>query len=93
MLFRSPLVIVRYVGNILSSFLHLLFPNDQSKKKTITGQVIDENGIPIQGVSVIVKGLHIGTVTSPDGSYSIDIPSNISSLLFSFVGLKSFIQK
>ncbi len=59
------------------------------KKRDVTGKVTDENGNPILGVTVVVKGTHLGTVTSQDGHYSLDVPINSSKLIFSFVGLKT----
>ena len=45
--------------------------------------------ISLPGVSVFVKGTTVGTVTSSDGSYSLQVPSNAKTLVFSFVGLKT----
>lgn len=64
-------------------------PNEPVKKSTVTGKVTDEFGNPILGVTIVVKGTHIGVITNPDGNYSIDVPVDATSLLFSFVGLKS----
>src|SRR5690606_3224696 len=54
--------------------------------QTITGQVIDETGSPLPGVSIIVKGTSIGTVTNIDGKYSVEAIDESSTLLFSFIG-------
>jgi len=51
----------------------------------ITGTVIDENQMPIPGVTITVLGTSTGTVTDADGKYSIDAPDG-SSLVFSFIG-------
>ena len=59
--------------------------NQQSKK--ITGQVTDQNGEPIIGANVIVKGSTTGTITDLDGNYSIEASS--SDILFTTVPLKS----
>lgn len=61
----------------------------QPQQKEITGTVTDEDGLPLPGVSVIVKGTTIGTVTSADGEFSLDIPLNAETLQFSFVGMKT----
>ena len=42
----------------------------------VTGQVLDENGEPVIGASVVVKGTTIGTVTDFDGNFTLDVPSN-----------------
>lgn len=54
---------------------------------TITGTVTDaEDGSPLPAVNVIVKGTTIGTATSIDGSYSIRVPAESDTLVFSFLG-------
>ncbi|WP_027078062.1 SusC/RagA family TonB-linked outer membrane protein [Maribacter antarcticus] len=52
---------------------------------TITGEVLDESGIPLSGASVVVKGTTTGAVADFDGNYSINAASN-SILVFSYVG-------
>lgn len=58
------------------------------QKKTITGKVTDSKGLPLPGVTVIVKGTTVGTVTDPDGNFSLDVPVAAEVLQFSFVGMK-----
>ena len=67
------------------SFLTLVSVLAQTK--TITGRVTsaeEPEGVP--GASVVVKGTTQGTITDLDGGYSITVPENASSLVFSFVG-------
>ncbi|CDF79871.1 TonB-dependent receptor [Formosa agariphila KMM 3901] len=54
----------------------------------ISGKVLDENGIPIAGVAVLVKGLNNGTVTDFDGLFSLNT-ENGNVLVFSFLGYKT----
>ena len=54
----------------------------------IKGNVTDEQGKPIQGVSILVKGTKIGAATDANGNYTIDVPDNSSGILvFSYVGM------
>jgi uncharacterized protein (TIGR02231 family) len=53
---------------------------------TVSGVVLDENGSPLPGVSVLVKGSTIGTATDLEGRYSLTLPGNAQQLVFSFVG-------
>ena len=53
---------------------------------TISGVVVDMNGSPIPGASVLVKGTTIGTATDFNGRYTLTLPTNAQSLVFSFVG-------
>ena len=43
---------------------------------TITGQVRSDNGAPLVSASVYVSGLGIGTLSRPDGRYSLNIPAS-----------------
>ena len=55
----------------------------------VSGVVLDSNGEPLPGVSVLVKGTSIGTATDLEGRYSLTIPPSAQSLVFSFVGFSS----
>ena len=60
------------------------------QEKSISGTVVDEEGMPLPGVSVIVKGTTIGIVTNPDGNYNLTgIPADAKTLVFSFVGMRA----
>ena len=60
-------------------------------QKTITGTVTSaQDGSALPGVSVIVKGTTIGTITDVDGKYTLSgVPENAKTLVFSFVGYKT----
>jgi TonB-linked SusC/RagA family outer membrane protein len=61
----------------------------QPQNKELTGTVKDSKGVPIPGVSVILKGTSRGMITNNEGKYSFpNLPSN-GTLIFSFVGMKS----
>jgi TonB-linked SusC/RagA family outer membrane protein len=62
---------------------------EQPQQKEITGKVTDTDGLPLPGVTVIVKGTTIGTVTNADGEFSLNIPLDAEILQFSFVGMKT----
>jgi TonB-linked SusC/RagA family outer membrane protein len=56
----------------------------------ISGTVTSsEDGSPIPGVTVLVKGTTLGTATSVDGKYSLSAPTSATILQFSFVGYKT----
>lgn len=52
----------------------------------ITGKVTDERGEDLPGVSILVKGTTAGTTTKVDGTFSLDVPANATTLVLSFVG-------
>jgi TonB-dependent starch-binding outer membrane protein SusC len=55
-------------------------------QKTVTGTVLDEYGVGLPGVSILVKGTTTGTATDIDGKYSLNVPNNQATLVFSFIG-------
>ncbi|WP_144602215.1 SusC/RagA family TonB-linked outer membrane protein [Algoriphagus algorifonticola] len=58
-----------------------------AQSKTITGKVTsseEPQGVP--GASIVVKGTTVGAITDIDGTYSINVPENATTLVFSFVG-------
>ena len=58
-------------------------------QQTITGVVTDVSGEVLPGVTVLLKGTNIGTVTGFDGDYSLKIPENSKTIVFSYVGMFS----
>lgn len=46
------------------------------QKRLITGTVTDDQGDPLIGVSVVVKGTNMGTVTNVDGQFEINVSDN-----------------
>ena len=83
--------IMKNLGLILFFVLFSLHINSQ--EKTITGIVTaDFDGIPIQGVNIIVKGTSIGTQTNVDGKYYIKAKPE-DELIYSFIGYKSITKK
>ncbi|MEN6453876.1 MAG: TonB-dependent receptor [Prolixibacteraceae bacterium] len=60
----------------------------QQANKVIKGKVTDLSGFSLPGVSVVVKGTTVGTVTDNDGNYSLSSIAEKAVLQFSFVGMK-----
>ncbi|MDD7886430.1 SusC/RagA family TonB-linked outer membrane protein [Flavivirga sp. 57AJ16] len=56
-----------------------------AQKKTISGTVSDNSGLPLPGTSVIIKGTTSGTSSNFDGKYSIEV-SQGETLVFTFIG-------
>ncbi len=54
-------------------------------QSTVTGVISDENGVPLSGASVVVKGTSTGAVADFDGNYTINAASD-AILIFSYVG-------
>ncbi|OKL40397.1 SusC/RagA family TonB-linked outer membrane protein [Pontibacter flavimaris] len=59
------------------------FAQQTSVSGTVTGA---DNGIPLPGVSVIVKGTATGVTTAADGTFQVNVPAPESVLMFRFLG-------
>ncbi|WKZ59952.1 MAG: TonB-dependent receptor [Cyclobacteriaceae bacterium] len=58
-----------------------------AQERVVTGRVTSqEDGAPIPGVNVVVKGTSVGTATDVNGNYSIRVSSDETILTFSFIG-------
>ncbi len=73
------LLLVLFIANISLAF---------AQSNTVRGKVTDENGAPLVGVSVLIKGSNTGTSTDANGYYSIPT-ANSKTLQFSFIGYQS----
>jgi len=61
-----------------------------AQSKSISGRVLSaEDGQPIIGATVKVKGTSIGTITNTEGAFKINIPDNNKTLVISYVGTKT----
>lgn len=57
---------------------------------TVTGTVTDPNGDPVPGANIRVKGFSdAGTITDLNGSFTLNVPAGATTLVFSFVGMKT----
>ncbi len=70
-------------------FIGIGLVNAQVSK--VTGTVTShEDGLPVVGASVLVKGTTVGTVTDIDGNFTItNVPSSAGTLVISFIGMKT----
>lgn len=64
-----------------------------AQQSAITGKVTAPDGTPLQGVSVAAGDAKAATLTNAEGLFTINIPSGVSALLFSYVGMQSFTEK
>ncbi|QOG01839.1 TonB-dependent receptor [Flavobacterium sp. MDT1-60] len=57
-------------------------------EKTVKGTVTDQNGLPLPGVNVTVKGSSKGVQTDVDGSFAITVPDNATKLIVTYIGME-----
>ena len=61
-----------------------------AQQRTVTGRVTStEDGAGLPRVNVVLKGTTVGTVSDVEGKYSVNVPAEGGTLVFTFIGLKS----
>ncbi len=74
---------------LLTGIFLINFCVNAQNKIHVTGIVKDDKGNPASNVSVTIKGSSVGATTNADGAFSIDVPSQKSTLVISNVGYQS----
>ena len=76
---------------VQSMFILLLIASTAiAQDRTVTGTVTaKDDGTPLPGVSITIKGNKVGTQTNSDGRYSIQVPLSSNELVFSYIGFLS----
>lgn len=75
--------------SVLACFCFLLLSDvAYAQNVTVKGTVIDDQKLPIPGVSVVVKGTTNGVQTDASGNYTLSAPGN-ATLVFSFIGFNN----
>ncbi len=61
-----------------------------AQSRTVTGTVTSkDDGLPIPGVTVKVKGTNVGTQTNTAGKFTLNVPASSTTLVFSFIGYET----
>jgi TonB family protein len=63
--------------------------NKQLGPNQIQGKVIDQDGTPLPGVSVVVKGTTQGIATDAQGNFVLTLPDDKATLVFRFIGYQT----
>ncbi|MGO2356703.1 MAG: SusC/RagA family TonB-linked outer membrane protein [Mesonia sp.] len=75
-------------SGILTLLLAFVVQITFAQEKTVSGTVTDDQGLPLPGVNIIIKGTSSGTQTDFDGIYNLEA-SNGSTLVFSYIGFET----
>ncbi len=76
---------------LLMTCLFIGFGLASAQISRVTGTVTsEEDGLPVVGASILVKGTSVGTVTDLDGKFTLEnIPSSAKTLMISYIGMKT----
>ena len=76
-----------WAGVLLCALL-LITSSLSAQNRTITGTITDQNGAPLSGATIAVKGQpRVSTSTQANGTFRLDVPPNASALIVSYVGM------
>ena len=64
-----------------------------SQSQLVSGEIVDEIGVPLPGVTVIESGTKNGTTSDLDGKYVLNVSSSNSEIIFSYLGFESVTKK
>lgn len=67
----------------------VVISSEEAQQKTITGRVTDKDGIPLPGVTIVIKGTTQGTISDTNGNFILKNVGQEHTLVFSFVGLET----
>ena len=71
-------------------FLLMSVAETVAQQISISGKVVsEEDGQPMPGINIVVKGTNSGTVTDISGVYRLTVPANEATLIFSFIGFET----
>ena len=59
-----------------------------AQNRSVSGKITNAQGNPVTNASVTVKGTNIGTTTSADGSFSLNVPAGATTLVVSSIGFQ-----
>ncbi|MBO0353546.1 SusC/RagA family TonB-linked outer membrane protein [Muricauda ruestringensis] len=84
---NEKLIILKPKGEVSKAPTPGVNPRDDQQQFEVNGTITDPEGNPLPGVNIIIKGTNQGTMSGPDGTYSIRVQTN-DILTFSYVGFK-----
>jgi len=82
---NNYIVLLKKINRNASAIAEMIKADQQYVKK-VSGAVKDENGDPIIGAAIMIKGTNTGVISDMNGRYSIDVPNNDAVLVFSYIG-------
>ncbi len=78
--------VIPIVKRLCAVFLLITITLASKAQNTVNGTVTANDGTPVAGATVLVKGTRVGTQTSSNGTFSIKVPANHDVLVVSAVG-------
>ncbi len=80
---------MRKLALLLSLVLFIGLQTLTAQTKALSGKIVDNVGDPVPGVSIVVKGTTIGTISGPDGTYQLNVPADAGTIVYTFIGMQT----
>lgn len=61
----------------------------ENKSRPVKGLITDEKKLPLPGVTIVLKGTYVGTVSNDKGEFFLNVPYTVDTLIVSFIGMKT----
>ena len=88
-LFSAMMVSALVAGNVAPMHAEVTSVQSVLQSVSVKGQVLDAEGIPVIGASVLEKGTTNGVITDIDGNYSLNVSSKNAVVVISYIGYKT----
>ncbi len=77
------------VRSVMRDSISLASQERTKEANVLEGTVTDEKGEPLPGVSVLVAGKNLGTVTDRNGNFRLVLPGKKAHVAFTFIGMET----
>lgn len=88
-LFSALMASALTIGNLAPMHAEVASVQSVMQSVSVKGQVLDGDGIPVIGASILEKGTTNGVITDIDGNYSLNVSSKNAVIVISYIGYKT----
>ena len=88
-LFSALMASALAIGNLAPMHAEVASVQSVMQSVSVKGQVLDGDGIPVIGASILEKGTTNGVITDIDGNYSLNVSSKNAVIVISYIGYKT----
>lgn len=89
LIFHSNLLIMKKLLILFSLLFFQMIVFAQNEDIKVKGKIVDQNNIPLPGVTIREEGTNNGVLTNLEGEFNIEVNSKKSILVMSFIGMKT----
>ena len=86
---ENQIVIKKVESSIIEKKASIIEPEEEVFQRLLTGTVFDENGVPLLGASIVIKGTSQGTTSDFDGNFSLSLNNETEVIEISYIGYRT----